>query len=317
MHPVADRAWIAAASVCGQVPPIPLKLPRSTCCAGIGRQWIPDDWPAWQEGCRGTRLPSSSATKLQLVASGLQQAPHQVCKGIGVVKAGVAGWCDHVREVVGGQGEVGNLLKAAVCVLDVHPVVLPCQDAAVRTACLAVEHAALQPMCLCSPLPAEELGVGPMQHKVGLRVSSMMLTCLTTSTCMWGNCGRSIRPTCFPAAGKLRWESIVASSIASCPQSLQQLGLPCIPRTRHAATCLVPDRPLDYLAFGLAHKGPPRACGKRKASSLHHSSGTTPGADPTPLDATLRTSHVQLKNQHHTPHPIFGRHQAAPPAAPA
>ena len=100
------------------------------------------------------------SSRLRLVASRLQQAPHQVCKGIGVVKAGVAGWRDHIREVIGGQGEVGDLLEAAICVLDVHPVVLQCQDNAVRAACLARSRERCHQDAVCSPLlPPEEFGV--------------------------------------------------------------------------------------------------------------------------------------------------------------
>ena len=50
--------------------------------------------------------------------------PHQVSQGVGVVKAGVAGGCNDLCQVVGRQAEVGDILKGAVCVLDVHPVVL-------------------------------------------------------------------------------------------------------------------------------------------------------------------------------------------------
>ena len=49
---------------------------------------------------------------------------YQVSQGVGVVKAGVAGGSDDLRQVVGRQAEVGHLLKAAVLVLQVHPVVL-------------------------------------------------------------------------------------------------------------------------------------------------------------------------------------------------
>lgn len=48
----------------------------------------------------------------------------QVCEGVGVVKAGVAGGGDDISEVVGGQAKIGDVLEASVQVLDVHPVVL-------------------------------------------------------------------------------------------------------------------------------------------------------------------------------------------------
>ena len=54
----------------------------------------------------------------------LATLPHQVSQGVGVVKAGVTGGCNDLCQVIGRQAEVGNILKGAVCVLDMHPVVL-------------------------------------------------------------------------------------------------------------------------------------------------------------------------------------------------
>ena len=50
--------------------------------------------------------------------------PYQVSKGIGVVKAGVAGGRYHVCQVVGRQAEVGYMLKVTVTVLQMNPIVL-------------------------------------------------------------------------------------------------------------------------------------------------------------------------------------------------
>lgn len=53
--------------------------------------------------------------------------PYQVCKGVGVVEAGVAGGRDNIVQLVGWQAEVGHIFEAAVRVLDVYPVILQAQ----------------------------------------------------------------------------------------------------------------------------------------------------------------------------------------------
>lgn len=49
---------------------------------------------------------------------------YQICQGIGVVKAGVAGWCYDICQIIGRKTEVWYMLKMAICVFEVHPVVL-------------------------------------------------------------------------------------------------------------------------------------------------------------------------------------------------
>lgn len=53
-----------------------------------------------------------------------EDRPYQVSKGIGVVKAGVAGGRYHVCQVVGWQAEVGHMFKVTVSVLQMNPIVL-------------------------------------------------------------------------------------------------------------------------------------------------------------------------------------------------
>ena len=49
---------------------------------------------------------------------------HQVCEGVWIVEAGVARGRNDVIQFVGWEAEVWHILKAAVRMLDVHPVVL-------------------------------------------------------------------------------------------------------------------------------------------------------------------------------------------------
>lgn len=51
---------------------------------------------------------------------------NQVGKGIGVVKAGVAGGCNDISQVIGWQAEVGHMLKVAISMLQMHSIVLQC-----------------------------------------------------------------------------------------------------------------------------------------------------------------------------------------------
>jgi hypothetical protein len=67
-----------------------------------------------------TQLCSTMTGALQ----GRQAVPHQISERIGVVETGVAGGRDDIVQVIGGQAEVGDVLKAAISVLDVHSVVL-------------------------------------------------------------------------------------------------------------------------------------------------------------------------------------------------
>ena len=54
----------------------------------------------------------------------MTEGADQVCEGVGVVKAGVAGRGNDISEVIGRQAKIGYVLEASVQVLDVHPVVL-------------------------------------------------------------------------------------------------------------------------------------------------------------------------------------------------
>ena len=72
-------------------------------------------------------VQSSPVVQVTKVGQNWVNVAYQICKGVGIVEAGVAGGSNDVCQIVGRKAEVRNVLKAAIQVLYMHPVILqPC-----------------------------------------------------------------------------------------------------------------------------------------------------------------------------------------------